>query len=442
MLRVDVGPTARSAPLMRPGLERVRAYVRSPQPPWVDLLLDANEGPPVAQSAVDALAMVSAAALAEYPRVDAFETALAAKLGVAADAVIATAGGDEAIDRVCRAFVAAGRRLVLAPPTFEMIRHYGLLAGAEIVETPWEGDRPPIDGMIAAATPNAVIALVSPNNPTGSIATRDDLLRLADARPDCLVLFDHAYAEFADEDLTSAALTRGNIVTIRTFSKAYSAAGLRLGYAVGDPGVIGALRAAGGPFNVTTPTIAAGLALINRGVSPEMIARVRAERRWLTEFLSDRGLEVPSSQANFVLVRGPRAGILARGLAAMGIAVRSYGPGPLEHAVRITCPGSETRMARLRHALKSVLRPSRLVLDRSLPDDPIVATLAPKPIAIGRAKPSDGQPGWFITGDPAAVDAARRAGLTPFLVTTTPDAAERIGALQLASIDQLPELLP
>src|SRR5205807_2221982 len=129
-----------------------------------------------------------------------------------------------------------------------------------------------------------------------------DVRRLAAAAPNALLVIDHVYVEYADEDLTPGLLDLANVLVLRTFSKAWGLAGCRVGYAAGSPYVIGVLRAAGGPYSVAAPSIALALAQLERGVEPlrAHVARIRVERGLLATRLAARGLAPRPSQANFV----------------------------------------------------------------------------------------------------------------------------------------------
>ena len=162
-----------------------------------------------------------------------------------------------AIDRLCRAYLAPGRRIVMPQPTFVMLPYYAALAGAEIDAVPWREGPYPLEAVLDAVTEQtAVIVVVSPNNPNGAVATAADLRALAEAAPHAVLLVDLAYAEYADEDLTAAALSHPSAVVVRTISKAWGLAGLRVGYAVGSPELIAILRVAGGPFSVSGLSLA------------------------------------------------------------------------------------------------------------------------------------------------------------------------------------------
>jgi histidinol-phosphate aminotransferase len=233
-----------------------------------------------------------------------------------------------------------------------MIPRYAVLAGGVVREVAWADGVFPTEAMIAAARARrdgavpAVLAVVSPNNPTGCVATAEDLRRVSAAAPNALLMVDLAYTEFAEEDLTAFALGLPNAVVIRTFSKAYGLAGLRVGYAASrNTRVIDALRAAGHPYPCSAWSVwAAGRALAVRpeGVR-ERAARAARERTLIGSALRGVGAVVPegagSSRANFVLARHPRCASLWEGLLARGVLVKRWtGRAGLEDALRITCP--------------------------------------------------------------------------------------------------------
>jgi histidinol-phosphate aminotransferase len=340
-------------------IDPATAYRRPPSIPGA-LRLDSNEGVLPSRGLLGDLANADPELLRRYPDVLALEAALATRLGVAPERLVVTAGADEAIDRACRAFLEPGRTILLADPSFDMFDCSAMLAGGELVRVPWRDDAFPIDafvGRLDALT--AVVAVVSPNNPTGSVARLSDVRRLATAAPGALVILDHVYVEYADEDLTSGVLDLPNVLVLRTLSKAWGLAGCRVGYAVGSPYVVAVLRAAGGPYTVAAPSVALALAQLERGAGPlrAHVARVREERRLLSARLAAAGLAPRPSQANFVLVEcGPRAASIHAGLAARGVLVRDFpGRRSLETALRITLPGDASDFERLSEALDGTL---------------------------------------------------------------------------------------
>lgn len=342
-----------TGPTPVPALASVTAYA-PPQPETaIDLNLAKNEG---SLPSAKLLRTLTPDVLRAYPDNAALEAALAQAFGLTPRQVLITAGADEALDRICRAYL-PGRELLVATPTFVMLPRYAALAGGTQVEVPWlNGPFPRAELLAQVSAQTGVVAVVSPNNPTGLAASADDLRALSAAAPHALLLVDAAYAEFG-EDLTSVALTLPNAVVTRTFSKAWGLAGLRVGYTLGPPELIDVLRRAGSPFPVSGPSLAlAGAALRDPARRDAYVAQVRRERTALAALARDLGAEAQPGQGNFVLIRGVDASATTDGFARQGIAIRRFPDVPgLEAAVRITCPGDPAVFARVEQALRAAL---------------------------------------------------------------------------------------
>lgn len=357
-------------------LRGLRAYAGETAVQPIDLRLDGNEGLAPDVSIFEAAARAGVESVRRYPSVKDLEAALAARLGCDPACVLVTAGADDGLDRACRAVLSPGDELVTPTPTFEMIPRSARLAGAAVAEVPWWDGPFPRAGVLAAVTPRTrAIAVVSPNNPTGLTASADDVRAIAGACPSCLILLDGAYEEFADEPLTPLAFERTNIVAFRTLSKAWGLAGLRIGYCFGDERVIAWLRAVGGPYAVSGPSVAMATDRLAsaRASSEEFIGNVRREREILRAHLSSLGLRTPPSQGNFVLAsfptddqaRTPRDDSWTRdALAGLGILVRRFvGRPELTGSLRITCPGAPAAFSRLTRGLTAALAPRAMLFD-------------------------------------------------------------------------------
>jgi len=332
------------------------------------LRLNNNEGPRAPRALLAELAALDPELLRRYPDAAAVETALAARVGVSPDRVIVTAGADEALDRIYRAYAGPDRPVLLPEPTFEMLEHFAELAGAPLVRVPWLTDAFPLEAILAQLDKRiAMVVIVSPNNPTGGVAPRDDVRRIAAAAPRSLLLLDQAYIEYADEDIDPAVLEIPNVVVVRTMSKAWGLAGCRVGYAIGSPDVVAVLRAAGAPYPVAGPSLALALSQLRSGDAGlrAHVAQVRAERANLRTLLCTRGVDARASQANFVFADfGRRAAIVRDGLRARGILVRDYsGRAGRETSLRITLPADAADFERLTRALETVLAPEAIVFD-------------------------------------------------------------------------------
>lgn len=325
----------------------------------IDLWLDANEGPHslLGRLGLDRLpTALLAEAARRYPDITTLEDTLAAQLNLDRSRLLATAGGDDALARICQAVIDPGAEAIATTPTFEMIPRYIRLAGGSLLQVPWMTGSFPTDQIIPTITDRTrAIFIVTPNNPTGAIATARDLIRLSQAAPNALLIADLAYTEFADEDLTPLALSLPNAIIVRTFSKAWALAGLRIGYAAGTADVISWLRAVGQPYAVTGLSAAlAGWAALNlRDAMLAGVAQVRNERDELTRLLRTQGSQTLDSHANFVLTKPADPSRLFTTLLSRGIAIRKFENRPdLEGWLRITCPGDPFRFGRLIRALK------------------------------------------------------------------------------------------
>ena len=327
-----------------------------------DLVLDFNESlaPPPALAG-DELQ------INRYPEYREIEAAIAEFLGVDSEWVLVTNGADDALERTVRCAVAPGRRAVLATPSYGMIRRFAVLAGAEISEIPWWSGDYPVDEVCRLAGDDCgLVAVVSPSNPTGAFASPSAFRSLLERLPETLVLLDQAYVDFTDpeNDLAPVAKEYPNTVVVRTFSKAWGCAGLRVGCAIADPRVIDWLRRAGLPFPVSTLSVEATLFALQGGPDRARVALIREQRDALTEFLVDLGVEVLPSEASFVFARFENSELVWRSLGAFGISVRRFpGRTDLDGWLRITMPGDEANFDRLRRALQTVLAPGALLFD-------------------------------------------------------------------------------
>lgn len=359
--------------------ERFTAYSPRVSGTDIDLRLDANESCVGPERWAQWSSAISESTVTDYPSGYAeFEAAIASRLGVYPDRVLLTAGADDAIERAIAIAVqdvpCSGPEVVVVQPTFEMIERYAARHGAKL-RGPWSMDPAyPIDAVLDSITPRtAAVAVVSPNNPTGAVIEAQALLQLSDrlrAVSGGMLLIDLAYTEFADVDLTSVGATIGNAIVVRTFSKAWGMAGLRLGYAIGPSGDerewLKRLRAVGHPYAVSGLSAEIGKKWYADGAESVRanVAAVRYQRSELSELFQSLGFRVDPSQGNFILARGRRADWLADGLRSLSIAIRSFQNRPgLEEAVRITCPGTSERMSRLRSAARTVIRPEAVLFD-------------------------------------------------------------------------------
>jgi histidinol-phosphate aminotransferase len=330
----------------------------------IDLDLSKNEGDTRAEELLASLPDPQRA-VSRYPDTSALRAGLARLHGLPEDSVLVSAGGDDALFRCFLARVGPGRQVVSTHPTFEMIPRYTEQRGAELIETSWWAGAFPTEDLIASINGQTdAVFIVSPNNPTGAVATEADLRKVAAEAP--LLVLDAAYTEFATEDLTQAALELGNVVVIRTMSKAYGLAGLRVGYLLGPPDLVREVASYGNPYPVAALSAALALERLKRPASEltQFVEEVRRERVDLTAILTDLGTRPFASEANFVLTDCDDASWLMSASAALGVGLRWFPQRPgLETMVRITLPGNPTDFDRLANTVATALAPEAIIFD-------------------------------------------------------------------------------
>ena len=340
--------------------------VKKPGAP-TDLKLDANEGTPPPKALLDRLHDFGDALFCRYVKATFLEEKLARVHGVEPGQVLVTAGGDEAIDRVCRAFVEPGSEIVLPHPTFDMFYAFGRLAQGVMRPVPWFGETFPTDAFCAAITENtSLVIVVSPNNPTGVAVAFDDIRQLSEAAPHAVILLDMAYGPFADVNLAAQVRELPNVIGVFTFSKAFGMAGLRVGYARGPAHLIETMRAAGAPYPCSNASLSLAAAWLDEGgdVIATNIANIRKERAALEKTIDELGGRAVPSQANFVFARFRDADWVIDAMAGMGVLLRRIpDQGEFEGGLRITCPNDVNDFQRLNGALQTVLSPQALLFD-------------------------------------------------------------------------------
>lgn len=350
-----------------PAIAGISHYqVPRPKAP-VDLYLDGNEGVLPPRSLFNLLVEKGPQVVRNYPSPKALESQIAESWGVLPEQVVLTCGADSALDAAARAVLAPGREAILPFPTFEMIERYCRFTGCTIVEVQRPDGSFPVKEVVAARSDKtAAVFIVSPNNPTGSVISEEELRSISAAFPDSMLIVDLAYVEFADIDLTRAALALGNAIVIRTLSKAWGMAGLRVGYAVGPLNLIKWVHAAANPYGVSGPALVMAAEWLKQGrpAMSEFVAKVCREREQLNTLLTNLGCSISPSQSIFSFARTDRASWIHAALGSLGIAVRAFpGRRGLEDALRITCPGDDALFKRLCAALEIACRPQAVIFD-------------------------------------------------------------------------------
>lgn len=335
-----------TSPRARPALDSIPAYKagRPPAPGGrATYKLSSNENPYPPLPSVVARTTEAVKSLNRYPDMGVvnLHAALADRLGVDVARIASGAGSVAVLYHLLQAMCADGDEVVYAWRSFEAYPIAVGLTGAKSVQVPLTPDSchdlPAMRAAISAAT--RVVIVCTPNNPTGTVVRRDDLVAFVDSvPPEVVVVIDEAYHEFITDPATVDGLEvadgRDNVVVLRTFSKAYGLAGLRVGYAVAPTALAEAIRKCSLPFGVSQ--VAQEAAIASLDVEAELLERVAAlvvERTRVVVALAAQGWGVPQAQGNFVwLPLGDGAAAFAAECDAAGVSVRAF-PGD---GVRVT----------------------------------------------------------------------------------------------------------
>lgn len=276
---------------------------------------------------------------------------LASYYGIEESELVLTRGSDEGIDLLTRLFLRAGKdALLYFPPTFSMYAFYVRLQQAELLECPLnkaDNFSLSLKAIENNWQPNCkLIMLCNPNNPTGTMVSLDLIISLCERyRNQSLIVVDEAYIEFTDKQSATSLIKQfDNLIILRTLSKAFGLAGIRLGAIIAQPSIIAALNKIIAPYSISTATVSIALqALCNKQWFITAINKIQNEReKLLTQLANIAWIEkIYPSEANFILIKTAYAGELADYLAKNKIAIRQFSTSSLLHQhLRITV-GSE-----------------------------------------------------------------------------------------------------
>jgi histidinol-phosphate aminotransferase len=333
-------------PQPQPGILEISPYIpgESEVPGGLKpIKLSSNETPLGPSPKAIAAYKAEAEHLERYPdgAATALRAAIAKHYGLNPERIVCGCGSDELINLIAHAYVGPGQEAVYSQHGFLMYRISTLSSGGTPVAVPETDYRANVDAILAAVTPKTrLVFLANPNNPTGTYLPHGEVRRLHKGLPsDVLLVVDAAYSEYVRRNDYEAGLelvaTTENTVMLRTFSKIYGLAALRLGWAYCPAGIADVLNRVRGPFNISTPAIAAGVAAL--GDRAHMEAALAHNDKWLpwvSAELEKLGLKVTPSIGNFVLMHFPETkgrdayaaddylkakGIILRRVAAYGL---------------------------------------------------------------------------------------------------------------------------
>lgn len=301
-----------------------------------------------------------------YPDGNAFylKRRLAEKLGVHPSNLVLGNGSNEIIEFVGHAFMSPGTDVVVSQYCFAIYPIVAHLFGANVISVPAKDHGHDLDAMLEAITPDTrVVFVANPNNPTGTMATADAIERFVDRVPEnILLVIDEAYFEFLDEPVDLLQRIREgrnmNLLVMRTFSKIFGLAGLRLGYGMGCPELIATLEKIRQPFNINSVAQAGALAALE---DDDHLARTKSNNTAGLDFfyteLKRLHLEYVPSSANFILVKVGDGGTVFSELQKRGVIVRPMSGYQLPGWIRISI-GTDAENHRCIAALEDVLKQS------------------------------------------------------------------------------------
>jgi histidinol-phosphate aminotransferase len=348
----------------REAVQTIRAY-RPPLAGRSGLRLDFNENTEGCSPRVlAALHSVDTEVLARYPEREPVEKLVAEFLGLAPAEVLLTNGVDEAIHLLCATYLNPGDEALVVVPTFAMYAIFAQAEGANVVEIrSGENFAFPQQELLAHVSPRTrLIAVATPNNPTGAVTESETLIQLASSAPQAALLVDEAYFEFHGKTLLDQVGKIENLFVARTFSKAYGLAGLRIGILAGDANQIGMVRRVASPYNVNAVALAVlPEALHDQEYVAHYVGQVIRNRERLQDELQHLELQFWPSHANFVLVRvGEAHAAFVQSMRRRGILVRDRHSDPgCEGCVRLTV-GTDEHLETLISALREVVAELRL----------------------------------------------------------------------------------
>jgi len=302
-----------------------------------------------------------------YPDASSFylRRKLAKSLGVSEDSLIFGNGSDEIIGMAIRTFVDPGDEVIIAKPTFLIYEIASQIQSAKIKFVPLAGDlKHDLVKMKEAITDSTkIIFIANPDNPTGTYVTKRELDRFFDGLPERIIVFlDEAYFEFAAYDRKDYPrgtnyLNKPNVILTRTFSKIYGLAGLRIGYGIADPEVIGYMERIREPFNTNLlAQAAAEAALDDKTFLNKTLKHVAREKEFLYSAFKKMGLEYADSATNFIVVDTKRdCKAIFNALLKKGVIVRDMKAWGFDTYIRVTI-GTRGENSKLINALKEVMR--------------------------------------------------------------------------------------
>lgn len=331
-------------PQVKPHIAAMSAY----SPPWTNLdrkqylRLDLNENTQAPPECVNIALrnLVDDKHLQMYPDYSSFLPKLCEYVNVEPENLIITNGSDQAIEIILRAYLAQGDAMLIAQPEFPIFSQVAKVIGAEVQGVPYNSDMSfPFEQFLKAVQSNTkLIILINPNNPTGTALTLDQIETVLAENSNLPVVVDEAYFEFTGVTSRNLLERYNNLIIIRTFSKAFAMAGLRLGYMFAHSDIISQFYKIRAPFDVNSCAIVAAEAqLENPSEWKKYVNEVMNESKPLLEkFFNEHKIDYYPGAANFMLVRPKNRDASVNYLKQQGILVRPMIAPGIEDTFRVT----------------------------------------------------------------------------------------------------------
>ena len=332
------------------------------------LRLDFNENTTgCSPKVVQALRKITAEEISAYPEYGKFTAKLAESLNIDENEILLTNGSDEAIKLAMDVFIEKGDEVVIPEPTFRLFEIYAQIAGAKIAKMNYNEDMSfPTDKILKKLDEKPkMLVLVNPNNPTGTGINGEDLLKIIVRAKNTIILLDEAYCEYSGKSAKEKIGQFPNLIILRTFSKAFGLAGLRIGYLISNPKIISAMKKAASPYSINAIAIKAAEAAIEDEMFVEKyVNEIRVNREIVRKELGALNIDTFPSETNFIIAKfGKSSGTICKRLRAKGILVRDVGKyGLLEGCLRITI-GTMEQCKTFLEGLKAVLNEDAMIFD-------------------------------------------------------------------------------
>jgi len=270
---------------------------------------------------------------------------ISSRMGLGPENIAISHGAEGMLQAMVKCFLEPGDEVLLPSATYGLYREISKLMGATVTAVPMRDFSVDMDSMCEAVSKHTrLVWLCNPNNPTGTLMGRGELEKLLETLPETAwVVLDEAYAEFADPaalpDRARLINEGANLVSVRTFSKAWGLAGVRLGYGAARPEMITAIDTVSEPFNANRVGIAGGIATLTKDLpaAEAAIGKIIGDRHRMEDALTDMGCTVVPSSTNFVFFETPCPCVpLSQELLHRGVIVRSCDIWGYDRAVRVT----------------------------------------------------------------------------------------------------------